>query len=284
MAQPHLVKYVRDQIAAGYSPDEIRNYLVGHGYPVRDIDETIDEATRPQRKTSPFPTEKKVEQMIAKAEASKGIEEDFLGIFKNWFKALLMPMQVFPEEAERATLARAFMNILVASALGGFFVAMVWLIKTLTNKVILEGAGYAGTGVYGLVGPFAKSMMTQSITLVPIGALIVWLSITTFFYLFGIIAGGRGSFEKFAYFTSMFAAPLALLLVLMTLIPSKCVSFIAYVVFGTIGIYPMFFAVKTTHEGDRMGTLIGTFIPIVLIMVLMLPQLLKLPGIISGIC
>ena len=61
MVHPHLINYVREQLKAGYSPDEIRSFLVGHGYPIRDIDEAVEHARRPLQKPAPLVSERTTE-------------------------------------------------------------------------------------------------------------------------------------------------------------------------------------------------------------------------------
>ena len=129
MVHPHLVNYVREQLKAGYAPDEIRTFLVGHGYPIRDIDEALEHARRPIQKIPPL-VHKKVEDIHEKARLEKIHErEDFIDLFKTWFMTLFMPGHVFPEEKNRASLSRSFMNVLISASLGGLIAGIIVVLK-----------------------------------------------------------------------------------------------------------------------------------------------------------
>ncbi len=281
MVQPHLINYVREQMKAGYAPEEVRSFLVGHGYPIRDIDEALMHARRlavkpaPQmhrREVSlpqPSPLKAKLEEMRKK--------ENFVELFKTWFMALFMPAHVFPEEKKNATISRAFMNVLIASSLGGVIAGVIMVVKVLVYPLATP---FEGIGFFGLA-PFSA---VQTITITPLVAIFAWLPITAFFYLFSLLTGGTGTFGKFAHFTSLIAAPLSFLLAFLSVILPGCINFFTFIVLGAIGLYPMIYAVKEAHNIEIGKAAIGTFVPVMIFVVLMIPVLLRFTSLFALVC
>ena len=273
MTNAQLVSYVRDQLKAGYAPDEVRNYLVGYGYPVRDVEEAIEQA----RKLPAIPIPQLTEKKFPQTTPEKTIGEDFVEMFKTWFTTLFMPGQVFPNEKDRATLPRAFMNLFVSAAFGGLISGLIYAIMLLLASPVTP---FEGIGLFGL----APIITVQKLTTTPIAALFAWIGITGFFYLFSIILGEKGQFERFAYYTSLIAAPIIIILTILPAFLPKCANFYTVVVFGALGVYPMVYAVKETHETNFAKAAMATFMPIVLFGVLMVPAFLRFATLYKAIC
>ena len=210
-------------------------------------------------------------------------EKEELGILtllRMWFLSLSMPKQVFYEARNYASFNSSLLNVSAAAAIGGLLGGAVFLAKFLMDR----SAGYAGANIFGIGGLFTKVGTIERLFVTPIEAILVWISITAFIYLFSALIGGNGSYEKFAYFTSIAYAPTIMFAGLLQVLVPPCIVFFSYIAFGILGIYPTLIAIRDVHKFDLTKTIIAFAIPIAIVVVFLLPVILDIKSIFDAVC
>ncbi len=279
MVNATLLSYVKQQFAAGYDANAIREALVSYGYPINDIDDAIEAATKPAEK----PVQPKKIEEIVKEHGGEKTEKEVLPVlplFAMWFLSLSMPRSVFNEAKGHSSFAGAFMNVSAAAVLGGLIGGAIILAKYFLKM----SASYAGTNMFGIGGLFTKMGAIERLFMTPVEAILVWISITAFLYIFGALLGGDGNFETFAYYTSIAYAPVILFVGFLQILVPPCIVFFSYIAFGLLGIYPTIIALQEAHKLDTVKSIIALAIPLAIVMVFMLPVILQFKALLDSVC
>lgn len=287
MVSQDILNYVKQQLAAGYDPNSIREALVSYGYPVRDVEDALEALTKPR----PKPVQqvaKKPEEILrergketAPGERAEKVEElKILTLLRMWFLSLSMPKQIFYEAKNYASFHGALLNVSAAAIIGGLIGGAVFLARFFMNK----SAGYAGTHIFGIGGLFTKVGTIERLFITPIEAILVWISITAFLHLFAAIAGGNGSFERFTYYTSIAYAPVILFVGFLQVLVPPCIVFFSYIAFGILGVYPTLTAIKDVNNLDTKKALIAIAIPMAIVALFLLPVILDIGNIFDAVC
>ncbi len=291
MVSQELVNYIRQQLAAGFTPDSIRETLVSSGYPIRDIEDALEVAARPRARAQPQAV-KKPEEILkehAKKEgAAPAVEEKkpageelhIFALLRMWFLSLSMPKQIFFEAKNYASFHSALFNVSAAAVIGGLIGGAVFLVRYFLDM----SAGYAGTNIFGIGGLFTKLGTIERLFLTPIEAILVWISISAFIYFFSAILGGEGHFEKFLFFTSIAYAPTIMFVGFLQILVPPCIVFFSYLAFGVLGIYPTFTAIREVHGFDLQKAIIALVVPLAIVIVFLLPALLDIGNIFNAVC
>ena len=292
MVNQDLLTYVKQQLAAGYDTASIRDALAGAGYPIRDVEDAIYEASKPKQKAISPQQMRKPEDILKaheitgkKAELEEAPKPEreippILDLFRMWFLSLSMPRQIFNEAKGYAHFHSALLNVSLAAVLGGLIGGAVFLVKYFLDT----SAGYAGTNLFGIGGLFSKLGTIERLFVTPIEAILVWISITAFIHFFSAILGGEGNYERFMYYTSIAYAPTILFVGFLQVLVPPCIVFFSYLAFGVLGIYPTFIAIRDVHKFDTQKAIIALVVPIAIVAVFMLPALLDVANIFDSVC
>lgn len=273
MPDAMLLNYVRNQLNAGFTPEEIREALINYGYPIRDIDDVIDSIVRPK-------VQKPKQVPIQTVPAEKtAVYIDIFSILKSWFFSLITPDTVFKEQKKNVSLSNGFMNMLIAAALSALLLGFAGMAKSFISQGGVAGSTATFLGKLGSV-----SILSGIIT-ISMASVFLWLGLSALFYVFAVLFGGKGTFETQSYLMSFYMAPLVLIASILSLVPMPCVLLFVYLILGGFSLFPLTYAIKEAHDFDSV--LISVFvwlIPLVLMIIASLHILKVAPATIKLVC
>lgn len=280
MADQELVNYIRNQLNAGHSPEEVRTHLVGYGHPIREVEDAIDfvlgppaqaPAPAPAQMAPPMPA-----TTIQPAQPSGVWEVSILKLLKNWFMSLAVPGRVFREMKSNASFSAGFKNMLMAGIIGGFIAgfmayadkgavfdmftlsifSMSTILASIPGYTLLSGGGDASTLLLRVGG----------VMFIP---LFSWLFLSSFTYLFALFTGARGMFKTHSYLISIYLAPISIILILIFgAVDKACALFLIPTIISFYAIYPLTFAIKEAHDTDMLRAVLAWLIPLILFLLL----------------
>ncbi len=279
MVDKDLVDYIKKQLAAGHSEEEIREHLIGYGYQIREVDDAIELARGPKPLPAPPaapmpPAPAKTTQVTKPApKARKDVPKQtrsvgnlFSSIFKEWFVCIFKPSDVLKPKKNYLEFSNGFMHVLLAGVLAGLVSSIYVFAMLLVTKTSLGGASFIS----------ATTLISAFVTLIAIAKfptifLSAWLVLSALFYMFAIIIGGMGSFKDQSVLMSIVLAPMLFLgAVLTVLIPVNYVVIVYFILIG-LSLYPLTISIKIAHNFETWKAALVWLIPLIIVLVLLIP-------------
>jgi len=183
--------------------------------------------------------------------------------FRNWFKSLITPAEVFREEKNNANLIGAVKNVGVSAGLV-LVVMYVLILGSIFGITLIFGGG---KGLIDIIGKGLMSgiMVVSVITILfSIIFIIIFLIESGILFLFAKIFGGKGSFTTQTYLISLPYAALIWIGVVTSFILSMN-PIIVYI----YALYPVAMALKESHNYSTIKAGL-TLLPAILFIILLI--------------
>jgi hypothetical protein len=171
-------------------------------------------------------------------------------VFKKWFEVFFVPQRYCEEYKAEASIGRAVLNILIASAVGGLiFVIAVALIGSLMGSV----SGIFGLTVGGIVGIAIGLFLLGGWIVSSILALLIGSAVLL---LIAKIFGGKGDYTTQTYLISLYSSANILATSVLGWIPF--LGLVIGLLANLWSFYPLTVSLQKTHNYST-GRAIGTW-------------------------
>jgi len=182
--------------------------------------------------------------------------------FSLWVDAFLKPKETFQKEKANASIKEGALNILTAS----------FIISVLLSIVVAilgsVGASFMGLSTVEGFGGGVVGLIIIIFILFVVGELVGSFISVGIIWLTALLLGGKGSFTQQYYLSSLFTAPLLVLLII-NIIP--LIGGLLTLIAALYSIYLLYLVVKEVHGLSTGKTVLSILlIPIILLILLVL--------------
>ncbi len=179
-------------------------------------------------------------------------------MYQKWIDVLTKPKSAFAKEIKRGGLVEGAKHIIVGGLIAGLISGLVLLALGSAAGSLLEGILGAYVGIIGFVA---------SLILTPIIGLISWIVGSGIVYVFALIFGGKGSFERQSYLIALYTAPVMIITAVIGLVPVAG-AFINFLI-GLYTLYLLTVALKLIHRFSIGKAVLSWLVPSIIVGIVM---------------
>ena len=185
--------------------------------------------------------------------------------FKLWLEVLIKPVETIVQEKQNQNWRNALLNYAISGLIAGLIIGIALLV------IIFLYPSSLGTEA-ALLPSSQLTIILSCVILLPIlwAAMLLISSFinTIIFWVFSKIFNGKGSYLTQYYLTSIYSAPLNIIVVFLMLIPIAALSLILLLILLLCSIFYLFIALKTTHEYSTQDAVLSIATPVIILLVI----------------